>query len=178
MTDLTRLREQTAEATARADRLSATLSDILSRFVHHGHPGEPCLQTGWIDVKTVERWRAALSWNEPSWQCHNCGGLVPQSQEDMHLRAEAEAALDRVRSIAEHYLHDSGDGTDPCAAAILDVLGARQSAPAGSSPVHIGGRANAEDCPACRLADTPPPYPWICPGDPQPTAAPDQQERP
>ncbi|WP_119580475.1 hypothetical protein [Streptomyces europaeiscabiei] len=31
-------------------------------------------------------------------------------------------------------------------------------------PVHVGGRVNAEDCPACSVAVVPPPYPWICPG--------------
>lgn len=31
-------------------------------------------------------------------------------------------------------------------------------------PRHIGGRANAEDCPAC-TGDLP--YPWICPGEPE-----------
>lgn len=34
----------------------------------------------------------------------------------------------------------------------------QQTAP----PVHIGGGANAEDCPAC--SGTNPPYPFICPG--------------
>jgi hypothetical protein len=29
-------------------------------------------------------------------------------------------------------------------------------------PVHLGGGANAEDCPACH--GTNPPYPFICPG--------------
>lgn len=33
---------------------------------------------------------------------------------------------------------------------------------ANNPPVHIGGRVNAEDCPAC--TGTNPPYPFICPG--------------
>jgi hypothetical protein len=32
-------------------------------------------------------------------------------------------------------------------------------------PRHVGGRVNAEDCPACRVAKDPPPYPFICPGE-------------
>jgi hypothetical protein len=32
-------------------------------------------------------------------------------------------------------------------------------------PKHIGGRANAEDCPACE--GTNPPFPFICPGEPE-----------
>jgi hypothetical protein len=36
----------------------------------------------------------------------------------------------------------------------------------GKTPAkHIGGRANAEDCPACE--GTNPPYPFICPGEPE-----------
>ncbi|WP_370667065.1 hypothetical protein [Streptomyces sp. IBSBF 2507] len=37
----------------------------------------------------------------------------------------------------------------------------RQAA-AGPNPQHLGGKANAEDCPACW--DTNPPYPFLCPG--------------
>lgn len=36
-------------------------------------------------------------------------------------------------------------------------------------PQHLGGNANAEDCPACH--GTNPPYPFLCPGDDRPTAA-------
>ncbi|MBQ1096306.1 hypothetical protein KBY55_09440 [Streptomyces sp. b94] len=32
------------------------------------------------------------------------------------------------------------------------------------APRHVGGGANAEDCPACVASPTPPPYPFICPG--------------
>ncbi len=34
----------------------------------------------------------------------------------------------------------------------------------GPPPVHIGGRVNAEDCPAC--SGTNPDWPFICPGEP------------
>ncbi|MGS2592049.1 hypothetical protein [Streptomyces hebeiensis] len=33
-------------------------------------------------------------------------------------------------------------------------------------PQHVGNRVNAEDCPACCASEVPPPYPWICPGEP------------
>ena len=36
---------------------------------------------------------------------------------------------------------------------------------APEKPRHIGGRANAEDCPACDTRTMP--YPWICPGEPK-----------
>ncbi|MFK0124914.1 hypothetical protein ACIQSP_16555 [Streptomyces nigra] len=41
----------------RAQQLGATLDDVLRHFVHKGHPGEPCLSSGWISEKTVARWR-------------------------------------------------------------------------------------------------------------------------
>lgn len=44
----------------RADQLAGTLHDVLRHFVHKGHPGEPCLSSGWISEKTVARWRATL----------------------------------------------------------------------------------------------------------------------
>ena len=43
------------------DQLAATLDEVLRHFVHKGHPGEPCLQTGWISERTVTRWRDALN---------------------------------------------------------------------------------------------------------------------
>lgn len=52
--------------------------------------------------------------------------------------------------------------------------GARYICPCHGSaepPVHIGGRANAEDCPAC--TDTNPPYPFICPGPDEAAADPE-----
>ncbi|PZT70160.1 hypothetical protein DN402_31570 [Streptomyces sp. SW4] len=54
------------------------------------------------------------------------------------------------------------DRIEELVAGIRDT--ARQAA-AGPNPQHIGGRANAEDCPACAVSPTPPPYPFICPGD-------------
>lgn len=42
------------------ERLAATLDEVLRHFVHKGHPGEPCLSSGWVSEKTVARWRAVL----------------------------------------------------------------------------------------------------------------------
>jgi hypothetical protein len=50
---------QRAEAAEqRRDQLGATLEEVLGHFIHKGFPGEPCIQTGWIRVQTVDRWRA------------------------------------------------------------------------------------------------------------------------
>jgi hypothetical protein len=43
------------------DELRSLLYEILGHFVHKGHPGEPCLSSGWISVRTVERWRNTLN---------------------------------------------------------------------------------------------------------------------
>jgi hypothetical protein len=43
------------------DELRALLYEILGHFVHKGHPGEPCLSSGWISVRTVDRWRTTLN---------------------------------------------------------------------------------------------------------------------
>jgi hypothetical protein len=40
--------------------------------------------------------------------------------------------------------------------------GEQAAADGAEPPVHIGGKANAENCPACR--GTNPPYPFLCPG--------------
>jgi hypothetical protein len=42
---------------SRTDELSETLREVLGHFVHKGHPGTPCLQTGWVREDVVRRWR-------------------------------------------------------------------------------------------------------------------------
>lgn len=51
---------------AEVDRLRAALDQqreqldmVLARFTQKGHPGEPCLRTGWISERTVKAWREA-----------------------------------------------------------------------------------------------------------------------
>ncbi|MFG2993972.1 hypothetical protein ACGFZK_32555 [Streptomyces sp. NPDC048257] len=52
---------------------------------------------------------------------------------------------------------------------VLACLGYRRKSRRKSQPpaVHIGGRANAETCPAC--SGTALPWPFICPGPDTPT---------
>ncbi|MGA4864140.1 hypothetical protein ACPB9J_15985 [Streptomyces lavendulocolor] len=47
-----------------------------------------------------------------------------------------QAALDRVRAVAQNHLHDSDDGTDPCAAAILAALDQQEQAVECPPGVH------------------------------------------
>jgi hypothetical protein len=74
----------------------------------------------------------------------------------------AEAAVLRVRALADRIRQGAPwtASDDDIADHILAALNGDQT-PA-EPPVHIGGRANAEDCPAC--TGTNPPYPFICPG--------------
>lgn len=51
--ELVTLREDNA-------RLRGVLAEVMAQFVHTTHPGAPCLQTGHVDVSTVERWRKAV----------------------------------------------------------------------------------------------------------------------
>lgn len=62
---IARLLTRAEQAEASYGDVRSTLANVLSRFVHKGHPGEPCLSSGWITVKAVERWRAALDPQEP-----------------------------------------------------------------------------------------------------------------
>jgi len=45
---------------ARIAALEDALRDVLAHFVHTGYPGEPCKQTGWVRVATLDQWHAVL----------------------------------------------------------------------------------------------------------------------
>lgn len=47
-------------AVQRAEMVEAALRELLAAFVHKGHPGKPCVRTGWISEDTITRWRATL----------------------------------------------------------------------------------------------------------------------
>lgn len=53
------------EHEVRIAELTTALRDVLAQFVHNGHPGEPCKQTGWVSVRTVQRWQAVLDGEAP-----------------------------------------------------------------------------------------------------------------
>lgn len=57
-------RAQYEEQHARADRLYATLLEVLSGSWRSGHPGYPAVQSPWIAENRFQSWRAIL--NEPS----------------------------------------------------------------------------------------------------------------
>jgi hypothetical protein len=50
-----------SEAAARVRVLQGALGESLGQFHERGHPGTPCLRSGWVDVATVDGWRRALA---------------------------------------------------------------------------------------------------------------------
>ncbi|MFE9432882.1 hypothetical protein [Streptomyces sp. NPDC006640] len=64
--------------TCRAAERTA-LHEVLGHFVHKGHPGEPCLSSGWISERTVARWRAVL---HPPTPASGSGPTVAEAAQD------------------------------------------------------------------------------------------------
>ncbi|MEU7010387.1 hypothetical protein [Streptomyces sp. NPDC046332] len=94
---------------------------------------------------------------------------------------QAEAKLERVRALHQPMARAgfticarcSGWNGVRCLGLVADypcdTIAAldeqQEQQPTPPSPVHIGNRANAEDCPACKPEiDKTVLYPWICPG--------------
>lgn len=48
--------EDGEKAAASNGALRKLVAEILSHFTVHGHPGEPCLRTGWVSQSTVVGW--------------------------------------------------------------------------------------------------------------------------
>jgi hypothetical protein len=101
-------------AEERRDLLAATLHDVLSSFVHKGHPGEPCLQSGWIAEKTVARWRTVLyppavkeQDGDAPVQCWHTEPGTPCDR-DVCRQPERLAAGDRGTDPATEEQHGSG----------------------------------------------------------------------
>jgi len=89
-----------AEAQRDRDQHAAVLREVLSHFVHKGHPGEPCLQTGWISEKTVAKWRSVVAptVERPWWK------QVAEARDEL---AEAQAAIERVRAVCADPNHSN-----------------------------------------------------------------------
>jgi hypothetical protein len=104
---------------------------------------------------------------------------LDQAADEMSLAdgftADDEAALEKLRRLAdgEQQPETQADDGPRCTCAdagtafapadhYADCPQAEQPA-AEPAPVHIGGGANAEDCPACKTSPAPA-YPFICPG--------------
>lgn len=53
-----RARTDTAETARNAVALAV---EIFQHFTERGHPGGPCVRTGWVNVETFQSWWEALS---------------------------------------------------------------------------------------------------------------------
>lgn len=94
------------------------------------------------------------------------GALLADGVTDMATQ------LDRVQALADRWDRDLPDHVRFLAVAALRFALDPDQHPT-TPPTHLPDGGNAEDCDACRASDTPPPYPWICPGpntEQQPTA--------
>ncbi|MFD7996864.1 hypothetical protein [Streptomyces mexicanus] len=98
-----------AEAQRDRDQHAAVLAEVLRHFTEHGHPGAPCVRTGWIRTSTVDQWRSVVAptVERPWWQ------QVAAARAEL---AEAQAAIERVRSardgIAELASYADGGAAD------------------------------------------------------------------
>jgi hypothetical protein len=92
------------------------------------------------------------------------------------LHRSAEADVSRVISLYERWVKAGPPPIGTSMSRWWDIRLAElhdailnqptQPAPPAEQPPleHAANRANAEDCPACKAAANPPPYPFICPG--------------
>ncbi|GHA01112.1 hypothetical protein ACFOOM_12395 [Streptomyces echinoruber] len=85
-----------AEAQRDRDQHAVTLAEVLRHFTEHGHPGEPCVRTGWIQTETVDRWRAVIAptVERPWWK---------QLADAVAELEQTQAVIDRVREVAERW---------------------------------------------------------------------------
>ncbi|MFD4788270.1 hypothetical protein ACFWN1_14665 [Streptomyces sp. NPDC058459] len=83
------------------DQLMAVLAEVLRHFTEHGHPGAPCIRTGWVRTDTVDRWRSVVQHDveRPWW--------VQVDEARAELR-EAQTAIERVRNL---HIRNPNSGT-------------------------------------------------------------------
>lgn len=104
---------------ARRDQLASLLDEVLRQFVHKGHPGEPCLQTGWVSVRTVDRWRTALYQPTPAPAATEATEPVqptPAAEDDPPVQCwhtEADTPCDWNVCKQPERLAAGDNGTDP-----------------------------------------------------------------
>lgn len=117
-----------AETQRDRDQHAAVLGKVLGHFIHKGHPGEPCLQTGWISEKTVAQWRSVVAptVERPWWEQL----AEERSRADAAtMRAERRArTVARIRGLADRT--QQGQWIDP--AALRFILDTPEPEPAAA----------------------------------------------
>ena len=154
-----------------ADR-AAVLLEVADRFDGMPEAQAPALQKG-ITWATSELRRLAAETPQPETPATQLPFIHTDDDTDrleigtvMASTYDGEAPVVYVAADQHH-----GDQTacvyvrpERVEEIVTALRAARQAAgtlPA-AAPVHVGGGANAEDCPACHGST--PPYPWTCPG--------------
>lgn len=100
--DITPTADEYEQQRQRAETARATLDEVLRQFTHKGHPGEPCLQTGWISERTVARWRAAL--DEPGPAATQATDAETTTRVFAALHRSAEDTVTRVINLHEQWV--------------------------------------------------------------------------
>lgn len=79
------LAEKARETETQRDRLASHLEALVRTFYDKGHPGEPCLRSGWVPVRQIAEARQALALARPAAEvpqpseagrCPECGDWV------------------------------------------------------------------------------------------------------
>lgn len=85
----------------------------------------------------------------------------------MRVRVEqAEATIARVRERLDALIAAGFGAVTDTLRALRDMLNWEDDVSSQQSTRHLGGNANAEDCPACDLRTMI--YPYLCPGEETP----------
>lgn len=137
------------------------ITEEIARLATRG--GLEALQ---LRLAVLAEYENAITWGT---DCLSCARVLDSSIRETERAEKAEAEVARVASLYEQWVKA---GPPPLGVPmsrwwdrrLVELRGAIHATAAGvdTQPVHIGGRANAEDCPAC--TGTNPPYPFICPG--------------
>ncbi|MEV6800541.1 hypothetical protein AB0M91_19670 [Micromonospora rifamycinica] len=83
-----------------ADRLAAGLGAVVRTMVEHGHPGEPCLRSGWVRVSEVNGWQQLLGEYTALAEGRAPESIRPADWEQRAITAARDALAGTWRTIA------------------------------------------------------------------------------
>ncbi|MFB7776892.1 hypothetical protein [Streptomyces bauhiniae] len=134
------------------DQQAAVLAEVLRHFTEHGHPGAPCVRTGWVRTDTVDRWRSVVQHDveRPWW--------VQVDEARAELR-EAQTAIERVRNL---HIRNPNSGTcEHCSARDYPDYAVRSPCPTITALDSTGEPATGcqpgpyDDCTTCHPSPEP-----------------------
>jgi hypothetical protein len=101
---LDQLHDELDRLHARRNQLAGTLYTVLSQFTHKGHPGEPCVQTGWVREDTVKGWWDILHQLEPRPAATKATNTETTARVFAALHQSAEQDVTRVIDLYERWV--------------------------------------------------------------------------